>query len=703
MAVVTMKNLLESGVHFGHQTRRWDPRMKKYIFTERNGIHIIDLQKTIIAIKGAYDIVRHKVLEGRSVLFVGTKKQAQASIKREAERCDMFFVNNRWLGGMLTNFSTIKKSLLRLKKMEKMEVDGTFEQLTKKEVALLLKEQGRLEKNLGGIKNMSSPPGVMFVIDTQKESIAIAEARRMEIPIIAVVDTNCNPEGIDYPIPGNDDAIRAINLFTQVIANAVIEADNEQGLKVIENLQDDEFVEDEPIDEQSALELVSQYDGSINEQDDYRVPSPALEVSNEGEIEAELASTASLDDSSSKTALKDFISEDTFEEKNSTEKTSKRVQVPRSEVADAESANTPRPFRDENSTKKNAGKAVVTKTKVAARESTSTEGQVSSVERIDEPKTREEITPDAEDESSVGTAQAKTAARQAAENRAGNEEEMSVTPREVKKLRDKTGAGMLDCKKALIKSNGDIAAAEKVLKELGLASADKRAGRPTSNGSVFTLISDGRAAMVELSCETDFVARNTVFRDTGEKIVKAVLQSKLIETNQELEIMVKEAIAVLKENMLLGKIVLWDFAESELVVNYSHNKGQIGTLVKLRCNSPATALMDEVRELAFNLALHVAAFNPLYLNRAAVDPAYLKEQEEVFAAQTRNMDDKPEKIIKGIIEGKLQKHLARICFEDQGFVKEEKKSVKSVVDEIAKSCGGAIELSDYAYIAIGQK
>ena len=166
-------------------------------------------------------------------------------MKREAERCDMFYVNNRWLGGMLTNFSTIKKSLLRLKKIEKMEVDGTFEQLTKKEVARLLKEKGRLEKNLGGIKNMNDLPGVMFVIDTRKEAIAVAEARRMGIPIIAVVDTNCNPDGIDYPIPGNDDAIRAINLFTQVIANAVIEADNETGLKVIETLQDEDEEEDE--------------------------------------------------------------------------------------------------------------------------------------------------------------------------------------------------------------------------------------------------------------------------------------------------------------------------------------------------------------------------------------------------------------------------------------------------------------------------
>ena len=242
MAVVTMKSLLESGVHFGHQVKRWDPRMKKYIFAERNGIHIIDLQKTITAIKDSYDEIRKVASAGKSVLFVGTKKQAQQAIQKEAERCGQFYVNNRWLGGTLTNFATIKKSLLRLKKIEKMEVDGTFDNLTKKEVASLLKEKEKLQKNYGGIKEMKELPGAIFIIDTHKEQIAVKEAHRMGIPIIAIVDTNCNPEGIDYPIPGNDDAIRAISLFTSIIANAVIEADNEQGLKIIETLGDEDEV-----------------------------------------------------------------------------------------------------------------------------------------------------------------------------------------------------------------------------------------------------------------------------------------------------------------------------------------------------------------------------------------------------------------------------------------------------------------------------
>jgi small subunit ribosomal protein S2 len=240
LAVVTMKNLLESGVHFGHQTKRWDPRMKKYIFAERNGIHIIDLQKTIAAIKQAYDVVRQTVLDGRSILMVGTKKQAQQTVEREAKRAGIFFVNNRWLGGMLTNFTTIKKSILRLNKIEKMEVDGTFESLTKKEISRLLKEKASLERNLGGIKEMKDLPGIVFIIDTRKEAIAVAEAKKMKIPIVAIVDTNCNPDGISYPIPGNDDAIRAITLFTQIIANAVIEAENEVGLEVIETLQEED-------------------------------------------------------------------------------------------------------------------------------------------------------------------------------------------------------------------------------------------------------------------------------------------------------------------------------------------------------------------------------------------------------------------------------------------------------------------------------
>lgn len=232
MAVISMKQLLEAGVHFGHQTRRWNPKMAKYIFTERNGIYIIDLQKTVKKVDEAYNFVRELAAEGGNVLFVGTKKQAQDTIKEEAIRSGMFFINERWLGGTLTNFSTIKKRINRLKQLEKMEEDGTFEVLPKKEVIILKKEMTRLEKFLGGIKDMPGVPDALFIVDPRKERIAIAEAHKLNIPIVAIVDTNCDPDEIDYVIPANDDAIRAVKLLTSKMADAIIEA--KQGEEVAE-------------------------------------------------------------------------------------------------------------------------------------------------------------------------------------------------------------------------------------------------------------------------------------------------------------------------------------------------------------------------------------------------------------------------------------------------------------------------------------
>lgn len=224
MSVISMKQLLEAGVHFGHQTRRWNPKMAEYIFTERNGIYIIDLQKTVKKIDEAYFFIRDLVMEGGSILFVGTKKQAQDAIKEEAERCGQYFVNNRWLGGMLTNFKTIRKGIDRLQELKKMEADGTFEVLPKKEVSKLMLEMDKLEKNLGGITEMRKLPVALFIVDPKKERNAILEARKLGIPIVAIVDTNCDPDEVDYVIPGNDDAIRAVKLISAKIADAIIEA-----------------------------------------------------------------------------------------------------------------------------------------------------------------------------------------------------------------------------------------------------------------------------------------------------------------------------------------------------------------------------------------------------------------------------------------------------------------------------------------------
>ena len=242
---ITMKQLLEAGVHFGHQTKRWNPKMKPYIFGARNGIYIIDLQKTVGLARSALRFVSDAVAKGGSVLFVGTKKQAQDAIREEASRCGMFFVTNRWLGGTLTNFKTVKQGIERLKTIDKMAADGTYERLPKKEVASLEREREKLERNLGGIKEMSRLPAAVFVIDTKKEHISVHEANRLGIPVVAVVDTNCDPEGIDYVIPGNDDAIRSIRLFTGKVAEACVEGKSRYGAWVAEHGGKDERREGE--------------------------------------------------------------------------------------------------------------------------------------------------------------------------------------------------------------------------------------------------------------------------------------------------------------------------------------------------------------------------------------------------------------------------------------------------------------------------
>ena len=243
MAVISMKQLLEAGVHFGHQTRRWNPKMARYIFTERNGIYIIDLQKTVKKVDEAYNFVRDIATNGGSILFVGTKKQAQESVKEEAERCGMYFINERWLGGMLTNFQTIQKRVQRLHELEKMEAEDVFAVLPKKEVASLRHEMGKLERFLGGIKYMKKLPDALFIVDPRKERIAVAEARRLNIPIVGIVDTNCDPDEIDVVIPANDDAIRAVKLLTAKMADAVIEG--QQGnIDAVEEENSEESVEE---------------------------------------------------------------------------------------------------------------------------------------------------------------------------------------------------------------------------------------------------------------------------------------------------------------------------------------------------------------------------------------------------------------------------------------------------------------------------
>lgn len=262
MSVISMKQLLEAGVHFGHQTKRWNPKMKPYIFTDRGGIYIIDLQKTAKLIEKAYDFVRSVAADGGKVLFVGTKKQAQESVEEEAKRCNMYYVNQRWLGGMLTNYKTISTRIDRMKELDRMEADGTYDLLPKKEVVKLKKEQDTLHTNLDGIKDMNGLPDVMFVVDPKKEKIAVSEARCLGIPIVAIVDTNCDPDEVDYVISGNDDAIRAVKLISSVIANAVLEGVqgeqyyvDENGNSVKANAEEPAAAEEAPAEQEAAAEV----------------------------------------------------------------------------------------------------------------------------------------------------------------------------------------------------------------------------------------------------------------------------------------------------------------------------------------------------------------------------------------------------------------------------------------------------------------
>ena len=261
MAVVSMKQLLEAGVHFGHQTRRWNPKMKPYIFGARNGIYIIDLQRTVRLFNTAYQFVRDNAAAGENILFVGTKQQARDTIQEEARRCGMFFINNRWLGGMLTNFKTIKLRIDRLKELDAMTEDGSINRFPKKEILRLQREQEKLEKNLGGIKEMNRLPSALFVVDTYREKIAVAEANRLGIPVVAVVDTNCDPDKIDYPIPGNDDAIRSIRLMTAKIADAC----NEGRQRYAEMQQAEQDKEAEALEEVPAGQLLSEEGGPVVE------------------------------------------------------------------------------------------------------------------------------------------------------------------------------------------------------------------------------------------------------------------------------------------------------------------------------------------------------------------------------------------------------------------------------------------------------
>ena len=445
MAVVSMKQLLEAGVHFGHQTRRWNPKMAKYIFTERNGIYIIDLQKTVKKLDEAYNFVRDTAAQGGEILFVGTKKQAQESIRDEATRCGMHYVNARWLGGMMTNFRTIRKRIDRMEQLKTMQEDGTFDLLPKKEVVKLELEMAKLDKYLGGVKNMKALPKAMFIVDPHKERIAVSEARKLNIPIVAIVDTNCNPDEIDYVIPGNDDAIRAVKLISGAMASAVLEG--KQGVQ----------------------------------------DAPAAETKG---------------------------------------------------------------------------------------------GLIYSLQF------RKDI------------------------------EHYGYSAKDVMELRKQTDCGMMECKKALTQADGDFEKAIEILREQGLAAANKKAGRIAAEGMVYAVSFDNCAVVVEVNAETDFVAKNDKLLTSPRTWPRSLLTMNPADVEAlmackmgdgTVDDALKALILVIKENIKVRRFARYEGH----CAAYVHGGGTHGVIVKFE-TSDDVAAKPEFAAFGKDIAMQVAAANPSY-------------------------------------------------------------------------------------------
>lgn len=568
MAKVTMKELLESGVHFGHQTRRWNPKMAPYIFTERNGIHIIDLQKTLAKINEAIEALHGLVRQGGNVLFVGTKKQAQTAVKQAAEQCGMFHVTNRWLGGTLTNFTTIQKTIQRLQRLEKAETDGTNTLISKKERLEKSREKEKLEKNVGGIKGMQKLPDAIIIFDPKREAIAVNEARSLGIPIFAIVDTNCDPTLIDYVVPGNDDAIRAIKLFANIFSLTILEGAQEGGRELA----------NEPLTGQGFYSA-----GSDN-------------------YEPEVSDAA-------------------------------RTAKP------AEAAPVP----------------------------------------------------------TAPTAAAPTAAAPARTSTGGISSEL------VKKLRDKTAAGMMDCKKALTEAGGDFDKALLLLKEKGLADAAKRESRATKEGTIAAVTNGKAGLIIEVNCESDFVGKNEVFTEMAGKVADAVLANgkpvaSLADLDEATTELVKLTISKLGENITIRRS---SRLEGDYVSSYVHG-GRIAAIVSFSLDTPAAADKDEFTTYARDIAMQVASMNPVALDRAGVPAKVVEEQKEILRKQALETG-KPAEIIEKMLDGQLSKFFKEITLVDQAFIRDNKMTIQQLTDEVAGKIGAKITIKGFARYMVGEE
>ena len=621
MAVVTMRQLLESGVHFGHQTRRWNPKMKRFIMTERNGIYIIDLQQSLTYINNAYEFVKETVAHGGTILFVGTKKQAQEPIAEQATRVGMPYVNHRWLGGMLTNFQTISKRLTRLKELEELNFDDVAGSgYTKKELLILKREMIKLERTLGGIRTMAKVPSAVWIVDTKKEHLAVDEARKLGLPVIAILDTNCDPDEVDYKIPGNDDAIRSVTLLTRVIADAVADG------------------------------LVQRSSGKSG--GDAQAEEPLAEWERELYADAAAATEAPADAARRRRGAAEAPAEAPV-----------RLRPPRSP---------PRPRRGPRRGSRRRGHA--------------------RLRRRGDGRCRAGLTVSRTSRPSSHTSQSPLTKR-AIQSMA------NYTAADIKALREQTGAGMMDVKKALDEADGDRAKAIEILRVKGLKGVTKREGRSASNGLVAASAADGVGTLVEVNCETDFVAKGEKFIALADQVLDAgrgrqapptpTRSSRArFEDGKTVQELLDEANATIGEKIEVRRVAR---LEGEKVVSYLHKTSpdlpaQIGVLVALEGG-------DET--VGRDVAMHIAAFSPTVLTREEV-PAETVENERRVAEATAKEEGKPEAALPRIIEGRVNGFFKENVLLEQAFAKDAKKTVGKVLEE-----GGATATS-FARFRVGQ-
>ena len=657
MAVVTMRQLLESGVHFGHQTRRWNPKMKRFIMTERNGIYIIDLQQSVTYINNAYEFVKETVAHGGTILFVGTKRQAQEPIAEQATRVGMPYVNHRWLGGMLTNFQTISKRLTRLKELEELDFDDVAGSgYTKKELLIFKRERDKLERTLGGIRTMGRVPSAVWIVDTKKEHLAVDEARKLGLPVIAILDTNCDPDEVDYKIPGNDDAIRSVTLLTRVIADAVAE-----GLMARAGgpAAGDDVAADEPLADWER-ELLG---GDAAQTAEQVVPDA-------GETAAAAAPDAAPVEV---------------------------VETPAPEVAEALAEDAP----------------AAEETEGPATDAPVDEAPAAEVaEVVDAPVEEALEAPVAEvlDAPVVEAVEAEVA--DARPGRAGSRRaglrptlapvrpvhERAMTPManytaaDIKALREKTAAGMMDVKKALDEADGDMSKAEEILRVKGLKGVTKREGRTASNGLVTARATDGEGTLVEVLCETDFVAKGERFISLADQVLTQAVGTRAADADalvdstlpdgQSVKQLLDDANATIGEKIEVKRVAR---LEGEHVVSYLHKTSpdlpaQIGVLV-------ATAGGDE--SVARDVAMHIAAFSPTVLTRAEVDEATVEHERKVAEA-TAKEEGKPEAALARIVEGRVNGYFKENVLLEQPFAKEPKKTVAKVLEEAGADVKGFV-------------